>query len=244
MVTVGLVWVNFCPALWVNYTPAVTVRYEPSYFSEFVAEVNDNISKEEMLKINVKVLKKLMNDITRKDTLDLGLARHILRRSSKLRSRAILKQLLANFDFFVPVLRDICLYLDKVTTQSMIERNISLFENIVTESNVINFPYVKYWMKYYFVSYPYFMNSNKIKKYVLNEENYLSGAIYAKNVKNIAWIRKYKNKLTSLNTWDRRAIMYSSLGLPRDERRKWMEHIRDNTSSILEKILAMYLLTY
>jgi hypothetical protein len=25
MVTVGLVWVNFCPALWVNYTPAVTV---------------------------------------------------------------------------------------------------------------------------------------------------------------------------------------------------------------------------
>jgi hypothetical protein len=24
MVTVGLVWVNFCPALWVNYTPAVT----------------------------------------------------------------------------------------------------------------------------------------------------------------------------------------------------------------------------
>jgi hypothetical protein len=25
MVTVGLVWVNFCPALWVNYTPAVTL---------------------------------------------------------------------------------------------------------------------------------------------------------------------------------------------------------------------------
>jgi hypothetical protein len=29
MVTVGLVWVNFCPALWVNYTPAVTVALRP-----------------------------------------------------------------------------------------------------------------------------------------------------------------------------------------------------------------------
>jgi hypothetical protein len=29
MVTVGLVWVNFCPALWVNYTPAVTLRNVP-----------------------------------------------------------------------------------------------------------------------------------------------------------------------------------------------------------------------
>lgn len=93
--------------------------------------------------IRPTVLTKLMDKVISSEKLDLGLARHILRRCRKYRIRAITNQVLDNFKFLSPVVSDVILYLNKVTNKKFIETNkdklITLFTGL-TQSSV---PFVR-----------------------------------------------------------------------------------------------------
>ena len=124
----------------------------------------------------------------------------------------------------------------------VIEINIDKFEKIVQNEEIVNYPYINYWLKYFLVQYKEFKNNGIINSYIIKEDqDFWPRAIFAVNNKDIAWIRKYKNKIDEYGSRDKRAIMYSSLALSKDERKHWMESIINNSPSFLDGVFAKYL---
>ena len=216
-----------------------TIIYS-EYFDTPTAEEKE-ITTEEKTKFRADAFKEIITEIINRDFLDQGLARHILRRSRQLRSRSILNQLLDNFSLFLPVIRDVILYLDVITNQKMVEFNLEKFKRIIKDEKIISIPYAKFWLQHYFAINSSLFIDDDIKKFTCTHSNLRSSCLYVKNSKNVTWVRQYKNKLGELNSWDRRSIMYASLSLSRDERVAWMELILSNSPNFLEQILAKYL---
>lgn len=201
-----------------------------------ITEVNDS----DKTKAQSEAFVRLMEEILKFDNLDLGLARHILRRAKKLRTRSILPILLENFDFFAPDIRDVVLYLETITNKRMIEHNISKFNAIINHSKSLNIPYVKYWMDYYFTSRGFFEEYEETRTYLNEISNLRYKALRVKRNGNISWLREHKSKIDQYNPWDRRAIIYSGDVLSRGERIPWMEHIISN-GDLVDRSLAKYI---
>lgn len=203
----------------------------------------DSLPNDHKIKIRAEVLMNLITSITDKEYLDLGLARHILRRARLLKSRVIIPHLLDNFDFFIPVMRDLILYFDSVTNKKMIEYYIDNFATILDNSFSINIPYVRYWLYYYFTKYNEFHKNEKIKLFVNNLKNLRNICCYAKTneLMSISRVRTLKTKLNTYGPWDKRAVMYASRILSSDEKIHWMQTIENSTNNFLEKILCKYI---
>ena len=77
-----------------------------------------------------EAIKALFQEILSAPALDIGLARHILRRSRRARVRAILPDVLKNISFLAPVIRDVGLYLEKVLSAKAIEKSMRRFEHL------------------------------------------------------------------------------------------------------------------
>lgn len=213
-----------------------------NFYSEFEDILSETeVSSDDKFKAQGEAFKKLMHEILSKDYFDLGLARHILRRSKKLRSRAIIPQLLDNLDYFAPAIRDVILYLDSVTNEKMIEMNKDRFIALLDKSEAIKFPYFKYWMEYYFSTHKGFFNYPKIRQFILTTTNIRNSALYAETSKSVYWVRQYKNKLFCLGAWEKRAIMLASKVLSKDERDNWMENVERNTNNFLDKVIAKFI---
>lgn len=216
-----------------------------NFYWEFEEDFEEEIPDQDKInadkiKAQGEAFKYLMKEILDKPYFDLGLARHILRRSKALRSRAIITQLLDNIDYFAPVIRDVVLYLNSVTNKTMIEMNIDKFLHIINNSEALKYPYFKLWVEYYFASHELFALYPDIKKFILGHGNIRNQALFAENTKNISWVREYRNRVSILGPWERRSIIYSSKILSNDERIKWMEYIEKNNPSFLEKIIIKY----
>lgn len=119
--------------------------------SEPVTDIDD-LSKESKVKAQGIAFQTLIDEITQSTELDLGLSRHILRKAKKLRSRVILNGLFDNFDLFTPVIRDVILYLEEVSSTSMFERSQPKFQTILNESSSLKYPFINYWVTTYFAN--------------------------------------------------------------------------------------------
>jgi hypothetical protein len=199
----------------------------------------DKLPPESKIKAQGKAFQSLINRIIQFDKLDLGLARHILRRSKYLKSRAILNQLLSSFDFFTPVIRDVVLYLESITNDKMFEYNHDLFENIIEKSYFVKMPHIRYWLAYYFATTKFTKKYPQLSQFVI-ESNLREQALYAVTQKRISWVREHKDRIDQVGPWDRRAIIYSSQILSKDERTHWMNAITKR-DDIVDKSLAFYI---
>ena len=93
----------------------------------------------------VDVLLALMDRVCALSPLDLGLARHVLRRCRRYEIRAIIPQLLDNFDHFVPVMNDVVLYLRAVANRGMVERNHAAVLRAISSAAVLDVEWARYW---------------------------------------------------------------------------------------------------
>lgn len=201
----------------------------------------EELPPEHQIRIQGESLRELLDEIIKLEKLDLGLARHILRRAGRLRTRSIYKSILTNFDFFTPVIRDVGIYLDRVTNNKTIEHNIADFINIIKTSEGRHLKFVKYWLDYIFSKYPKFTEYKEIQLFINKESTIRNKAFQARQQKNIAWVRDHKNRLIEFADWDARAIIFSSSVLSKDERDKWMTNIIGSNRDILLKIIAKHM---
>ncbi|MEO3945783.1 RNA-directed DNA polymerase [Gorillibacterium sp. CAU 1737] len=199
----------------------------------------DTLPPQSRIKAQGKAFQSFLDMIISFERLDLGLSRHILRRSKYLKSRAILNQVLINFDFFTPVIRDVILYLDSVTSDKMFEYNQPLIESIVTSAATKDLPHIGYWLRNYLASTKFTRRSNILTQFVLRGSLREQG-IHAITQKKIPWVREHKDHIDQVGPWDRRAIIYSSQILSKDERNHWMNAI-SRRDDIVDKSIASYI---
>lgn len=218
----------------------LTIQVNQGYSFFEAIELKD-LPPEDKIKIQAETLTSLLSEIIKLEKLDLGLARHILRRAGKLRTRAIYGQILGNIDFFAPVVRDVVIYLERVSSSKVIDDFKDAFIDMIENSQTKHLPYVGYWLRSFFAKYPMFYNIKEVKDFMNSSADIRNLALCAKQNKLISWIREYKDRATSLGSWEKRAVMHSSLALSRDERRKWMTNIESSSNNFLDKTLAKYL---
>lgn len=185
-------------------------------------------------------LQDLMQRVCDIQPLDLGLARHVLRRCRKLRLRAIVPLLLEHFDLFAPVINDVVLYLDAVTNPAFIDRYSDRLISISRESNALSTALVATWWFDYIVKHEALVQQPTVQDIVRLRGVFQSQAGMAITTRNVAWVRTYRDRLDDLGPWDRRQVLLASVVLAADERRPWMDNVQQNSADPLEKWVARW----
>jgi hypothetical protein len=181
------------------------------------------------------VLRSLMSRVCDMDKLDLGLARHVLRRCRRYKLRAIIPQLLDNFDFFAPVITDVVLYLSAVTNISFLERYGDQLISICVSSEVAQIDFVRYWLTHYVVRNYILATDIRFKRFVLSNPYIEHQAQLAFITRRVAWVREWRSRMNTLGDWDRRQLLRSTIVLARGERRPLYERIEGNTQTKLDQ---------
>ena len=188
----------------------------------------------------VEALETLFRKVTKRPTLDIGLARHLLRRSRRARIREILPMVISNAGFLLPVFRDVGLYLRKVLSASAIESNLSAFETLTADQDLA-LPFATHWLRWLFASRPEFSKSLKVEGFVMGEPaDVRARAEYARTNRRLSWVKNMKDDWRNLSPWDRRALILSGETLATAERNIWMDAINDKPPEPLDAFVARY----
>jgi len=186
------------------------------------------ITNEEEAEFVRMSLKDMIKSLVNSDYLNIGLARYVLRRATLLKSRVIMPALLDNIQKFVPVMRDVAIYLLKNHDKSRPEQIGEVLCYLLQDSDYKNIPFVQYWVLYLMAQKAEFCDILKAinfaeKAYKPISERMLP--LIAKNYNIIDWVRSQKEIWSNYSPWAQRAIIWASSILPKDERNHWLKPI-------------------
>jgi len=177
----------------------------------------------------------LFQDILGRNQLDLGLARHMLRKCKKSRVRAIATEVIENLDYFAPVIRDVVLYLDKVSNKRFIEEHKARFAELLIHSESAQLPFVRFWLGRYFAENPLFLQDRTIHQYVFSGGNICNQCLAAQKTNNVSWVRNMRGNVDNLGPWERRSLIAASQILARQERQSWLSSLEQNAQTKLDR---------
>lgn len=217
-------------------------RVEPIPLYDFlgVDEPQRHVPSQDVQR-RTEVLQDIMTQIIRRPRLSLGLARHVLRKSRRLRLRAIVPQLLENFDLFAPVISDVVLYLRGVTNARFVMLYQEQMEHIAVSSRALDTPLVGMWFLQYLSDYRDLVRRPRIAQAVRDRGDISVHARHAATTRDLAWVRQYRDRLATLGEWDRRAVLGAARIVPRQERRPWLSTFADRTDDPLDRWFARWI---
>lgn len=189
-----------------------------------------------------EVMQELMDRVCSLRPLDLGLARHVLRRCRRYKIRAIVPQLLAHFDFFAPVMNDVVLYLDAVINHSFLERHGAILQHLFQSDGVQDRQFARYWISHLIVRNAHLWSREEFAAVVMNGPDLEHQAHLAMLQRNVAWVRTHRARIDELASWSRRQILRASQALSRDERRHWLRNVQANNPTGIERWLLRWLI--
>ncbi len=173
--------------------------------------------------------------------LDLGMARSVIRTARRNKVTVLAQHLLDNFDFFVPAVNDIALYLQEVTDSTLAEKLLPQFEALI-DSCAFDSQLVRFWIEWHVAHHEVYMKSPKIHRFVFGGSNIESQARAAITMKNVSWVRNHKAGIYNLGGWGRRAVLNAARVLPSDERNHWLKFIIGNSPVVLDRWVAKWVL--
>lgn len=186
-------------------------------------------------------LESLFEEVLSSPRLNIGLARHVLRRAKSLGINALLKPLLAHVETFGPVIRDVGLYLKKVSKDSTISHNESHYSSLLeTYPRCLEHSLLHYWLSWLFSRRASFSEINGVNEYMASSR-FCFQAAFAHVGGQSSWVRDNKNDWQRRSTWDRWALLQSAELLSATERRIWMDVVLSSSeANKTDKILAKY----
>ncbi len=191
---------------------------------------------------DTNVIHGLMDKLCSLPILDLGLARHVLRRCRKYRIRAIVPQLFDNIEFFAPVMPAVIVYLDRVTTDSFLEHNLEAIAALY-DLPVVEVPFVRMWLDNYTSRWRGCLAHTRIRSEVVNSPCVATRAVGARTLKDTSLVRSLKPQVDNLGPFDRREVMRSSLVLAQDERVRWLRRVLRNECAFVDQTVIKWLIS-
>jgi hypothetical protein len=191
----------------------------------------------------VEALKALMDRVCALSALDLGLARHVLRRCRRYEIRAIVPQLLERLDHFVPVMNDVVLYLRAVANRGMIARNHEALLRALSSRAILDVEWARYWAAHLVVRTWPLLSRPEFQRYVAAHGDLESQAFAALQLRNVAWVRQQRARIDEIGGWPRRQVLRAGLALAADERRHWYRNLLANNRPGAERWLLPWLIS-
>ncbi|WP_201616011.1 RNA-directed DNA polymerase [Psychrobacter urativorans] len=171
--------------------------------------------------------------------LDLGIARYFLRKSKNYSISESAELIFSNFEFFLPVVNDVFLYLDKVSNEDFVERwKDSIIQ--LSESSFIDRDLFKIWFEWYISRNVHLLNISLLRKFIFEKSSINSQSQAAILLKNISWIRSKKEDLYEVNNKDRLAILRAAQILAKDERDHWLKLTEQTAPLPLDRWVAKW----
>ncbi|RWX54846.1 RNA-directed DNA polymerase [Photobacterium chitinilyticum] len=184
----------------------------------------------------------LAQTIIERKTLDLGLARALLRKARTFRTKVLAPILFDNFEFFAPAINDVCLYLNSVTDDAFVAESKSALIALV-ESEFIGTGVVKYWFEWYIANNLATLKVRPLKRFLIDNGSIIAQSSAAITAKDVSWVRGMKTKYNSVGGWDKRAILRAVEILPKSEIEQWQSLVGEE-SSVLEKATMDWVRAY
>jgi hypothetical protein len=210
-------------------------------FDEDDDEEDEDISWDEASdEARREALRHLLDRVVSSPKLDVGLARHLLRRARRSKIRAILPQVLEYAHVLLPVFRDVGLYLGAVLNAKVIIRNLERFEALTVDER-FSVPYARHWLNWLFAIDPAFAESKKIEQFIMRQTSDIRAqAAFARTNRKESWVKNRKENWNQLAPWDRRGLLLAGCVLATKERNVWMDSVSQSFSDQLDILVAKF----
>lgn len=182
-----------------------------------------------------------INKAISQKTIDVGLAKGIIRRARIMQSPVLIAPILDNFQFFLPVISDAMIYISKIIGNDDAINYQTELEAIFASASIKN-PLARYWLEWFIAHHPSLLQGANARIIINTSPNIENQAIAAVTNNNIAWVRQMKSQIYNTSMRGRRAILFSTKILPSDERSHWLKLIIDNAQSLIDKWVAKWVL--
>lgn len=170
----------------------------------------------------------------------LGVAKYLLRRATSLRTGVIRELVFENFTKLLPILREVALYLAATTNDKfsaiVAQRLLSTVENCGHDY----LRFTKAWAVDLLMRRLQESMHRPVEEFIdanVGELGLRPRALLAKETRQIDWVRERKETWQNNSPWDRRAIIWSSLALSRDEMNFWLKRVQ-NAGDLLDGAIA------
>ncbi len=150
-------------------------------------------------------------------SIDYPLLRHILSKATRYRIRSIVTLVLDNFERLLPLIREMVIYLNRVINDEVVTRYKTQFESIVS-AYYTQLPFINLWIAR--------LLANKCFNTINLPTNY----------------NGFRDKVSVLGPWDKRAVIYSSALLPLDEMKSWIGSIAAS-GDIIDESISSFLIS-
>lgn len=174
-------------------------------------------------------------------TLDVGLAKGIIRRARTMHSPVLIAPILGNFQFFLPVVSDAMIYISQIIEEDGVQNYQAEIEAICS-SDAIKNPLARYWLEWFIAHHSSLMQGPIAQALINTTGNIENQAIAAVTNNNIAWVRHMKSQIYNTSARGRRAILFSTRILPSDERNHWLKMTIGSTHFLIDKWVATWVL--
>lgn len=179
----------------------------------------DELGSDDKLKIRSETYKELFDLALKLEKIELGLMRHLLRQAGIYKIRSIIPQIFENFNRLFPVLREVVIYLNRVLTEKTVIKYEKEFTSLL-KNEYIDLPFINLWVFTLFQNKLFNKISLKIdySKIIRIRDR----ALIALRANDTVWLKDNKVGVDTLASWDKRAILFASSILSKDETSHWL----------------------
>lgn len=193
-------------------------------------------------KINLEgQLKYISEQLLKRESIDLGLARALIRKAKVNRVYFVADIIFENFDFFSPVINDVVLYFQTLSNKEWVTLNQHKITFLTTCAS-IGQSIVRYWMEWFFSGDENLLKIPDIRSFIYQGDSVENKAFASITSKNVSWVRDNKNKVFYVGEKGKRAILRSTKILPKDERDNWLKNIEKNTPEELDRWIIKWII--
>lgn len=201
-------------------------------------EIFEEVAKEKQFKILSDVYFDFLKRTLDSDP-DAALIRHVLRKAGRYKIRSILPLVLENFERLIPFLREVVIYLNKTLTPKFVKDHEGQI-NEIFKNFFISLPYINTWLAYLLQNDCF--NEIDFPKDYAGLSTIRGQALVAYRRNDITWVKSHKDSLDTMNAWDKRAILFSSLLLSIEEMKVWLRTVAAR-GDIIDQSVVSYLIS-
>jgi len=207
-----------------------SVGYDAFIESDSFDDLIDDDTKKKAIRDNIA---ELFEACVKMDKLHLGIARHLLRRASHLRTNVLNRIAIGNLRALVPVLRDVANYL-KATSKVTVTKKKKIIRFFETDA-LGSLAFGRMWGIEIIRSIDGLADSQTAMRLAESSPKDIASrleALVAERFQIVDWVRERKENWSTFGSWERRAVIFSASALPRDERNSWLGMIEEGGDSL------------
>ena len=200
----------------------------------------DDIADQDVAEQAANLLMDSFREALAQQQTRLGPLKSLLREGRAWRSVSLLPLVLDNLQVLLPIMGDVCRYIQAVCPDS----HDAVADHLITavaKSDYVSCGYIAMWILDLFARRPDLVDFQRSLNFAQEYEAALGlrpQALLAQAHQEPYWVRSHKSDVANLRPWDRRAVIYAASVLPQSERTAWLSMVQALLPDPIDAALA------